>query len=143
MPLTEWTEVTLLPQKVAANLLAALGLTALFLAAIGLYSVMAYSVKQRTREIGLRMALGAQPRHALGDVMGRALGLTGAGLAIGLAASMVLTRALSGILIDVGANDPATFAGTIAFLTSISLVASYLPARRAAGVEPMVALRCE
>ncbi len=143
MPLMEWTEVTLFPQKVAANLLSALGLIALILAAAGLYSVMAYAVSQRTREIGIRMALGARPRKVLADVMGQGAALTMAGLAVGIALSLAGARLVEGMLVQVSANDPATFAGAGIFLAVVALVASYLPARRAAKVDPMVALRLE
>ncbi len=143
MPLIEWTEVTLLPQKVAANLLAALGLIALILAAVGLYSVMAYSVSQRTQEFGIRMALGARPRNVLVEVLWRGAALTIAGLAAGLVVSLAAARVLSGMLVNVSAYDPVTFVATALFLTAIALLASYLPARRATKVDPILALRCE
>ncbi len=132
-----------MPQKVAANLLSALGLIALILAAAGLYSVMAYAVSQRTREIGIRMALGARPRKVLADVMWQGAALTLAGLAVGIALSLAGARLVAGMLVGVSANDPATFAGAGIFLTAVALVASYVPARRAARVDPMVALRLE
>ncbi|MCI0540448.1 MAG: ABC transporter permease [Verrucomicrobiales bacterium] len=143
MPLVEWTEVTLLPQKVAANLLAALGLIALILAAVGLYSVMAYAVSQRTREIGIRMALGAQPRSVLGDVLRRGMTLTAAGLGLGIAAALAVTRLVESMLVNVSPTDLGTFAVCALFLASITLLASLLPARRATKVDPMAALRCE
>jgi predicted permease len=143
MALSEWTGVTLLPQKAAASLTAGLGLISLLVAALGLYSVMAYAVTQRTREIGIRMALGAQPRDVLGDVLRRGLGLTMAGLALGLGASFLVTRVISGMLVKVSATDPATFAGGAAVLLAVSALASYVPARRATKVDPVVALRCE
>jgi predicted permease len=143
MPLIEWTEVTLLPQKVAASLLAALGLMALILAAVGLYSVMAYAVAQRTQEIGIRMALGAPPQSVLGSVLWRGSLLTTAGLAAGIAASLAAARLLDGMLIDIGATDASTFLGTALFLLLVALVASYLPARRATRIDPMIALRCD
>jgi predicted permease len=143
MPLMEWTEVTLLPQKVAANLLAALGLIALILAAVGLYSVMAYAVTQRTQEIGIRMALGAQPRNVLGDVLRRGMTLTAAGLGLGIAAALAVTRLVESMLVNVSPTDLGTFAVCALFLASITLLASLLPARRATKVDPMAALRCE
>jgi predicted permease len=143
MPLREWTEVTLLPQKTAAAMAGALGLLALLLAAVGLYSVMAYGVAQRTREIGIRMALGARPADVLRDVLGRGLALTAAGLAFGVVAALAATRMTAGLLVGVAPNDPAAFAGTAAFLCAIALLAAYIPARRAMRIQPMVALRCE
>jgi predicted permease len=143
MPITEWMGITLLPQRVAASMLGALGLIALVLAAVGLYSVMAYAVSQRTQEIGIRMALGARPRDVLGDVLVDGLSLTAAGLVAGIAGALVVTRLVSSMLVRVSAADPATFVGAALFLGSIALVASYLPAWRATKVDPMAALRCE
>lgn len=143
MPLIEWTEVTMLPQKVAANLLTALGLIALVLAAVGLYSVMAYSVTQRMREIGIRMALGAKPVNVLGDVLQSGLALTGSGLLAGTAVALAGTRMIASMLVNVSATDWGAFAGSAGFLTAVALLATYLPARRATRVDPMIALRCE
>jgi|BarGraNGADG00212_1021973.scaffolds.fasta_scaffold11440_1 predicted permease len=143
MMLTDWTDITLLPQKAAASLAAGLGLISLLLAAVGLYSVMAYAVTQRTQEIGIRMALGAQPRDVLGDILRRGMGLTAIGLAAGLAASFAATRLIAGMLVNVSATDPATFAGGALFLVAVAALASYLPARRATKVDPMVTLRAE
>ncbi len=143
MPISEWTNVTLLPQIVAASLLSALGGISLLLAAVGLYSVMAYSVSQSTREIGIRMALGAQPRDILAGVLRRGMAMTAAGLLAGIAAALVVTRLVGSLLVHVSAADPATFIGAILFLASVALLASYLPARRATHVDPMVALRSE
>ena len=143
MLLTEWTDVTLLPQKAAASLAAGLGLISLLLAAVGLYSVMAYAVTQRTQEIGIRMALGARPLDVLADILRRGLVLTAIGLAAGLAASFAVTHLIAGMLVNVSATDPATFAGGALFLTAVAALASYLPARRATKVNPIVALRCE
>ncbi len=143
MPLIEWMGVTLLPQKVAASLLAALGVIALVLAAVGLYSVMAYAVTQRTQEIGIRMALGAQPSDVLGAVLRQGIALTMAGLGIGIAAALAVTRLVANMLVHVSAFDPVTFGGAAVFLAAVALLASYLPARRATKVDPMVALRPE
>jgi predicted permease len=143
MPLKEWTEVTLFPQKVAANLLSTLGLIALVLAAVGLYSVMAHAITQRTQEIGVRMALGAHPRKVLVNVLKRGMAMTLAGLAVGIAAALATTRLVASMLVGVSATDLPVFAGGALFLTAIALLASYVPARRATRVDPMTALRCE
>jgi len=143
MPLTEYTEVTMLPQRVAASLLAAMGLISLVLAAVGLYSVMAYAVTQRTQEFGVRMALGARSSDVLRDVLLRGMKLTIAGLAAGIAGSFAVTHLVSSMLVNVGAADPVTFGGVAVFLAVVALAASYVPARRATQVDPMVALRCE
>jgi predicted permease len=143
MPLREWTEVTLLPQKAAASMAGALGLIALLLAAVGLYSVMAYSVAQRTREIGIRMALGARPRYVLTDVLRRGMALTAVGLALGTAGALWAARLVAGLLIGIAPNDPWAFAGSAVFLCGIAFLATYIPARRATRIQPMIALRCE
>jgi len=143
MPMTEWTEVTMLPQKLAASLLGAMGLISLCLAGVGLYSVMAYAVARRTQEFGVRMALGAQPNDVLRHVLARGIKMTAAGLAIGMAVALALTRLVASMLVDVAAADPLTFAGVAVFLVLVALAASYIPARRATNVDPMMALRCE
>ncbi len=139
--LTEYTQIALFPQKVAASLMGSLGLLCLFLAALGLYSVMACAVNQRAQEIGVRMAMGAQPRDVIGMVVRQGMALVLAGLSCGIAAAFVLTRVVSGMLVHVSASDPATFAGAALFLTFIALVATWLPARRATRIDPMIALR--
>ncbi len=143
MAMTEWTEVTMLPQKVAASLLAAMGIVSMVLAAVGLYSVMAYAVTQRTQEFGVRMALGAERGDVLRDVLRRGMKLTFAGLAAGIAGAFAVTRLVSSMLVNVDAADPVTFAAVAVFLALVALAASYVPARRATRVDPMVALRCE
>jgi predicted permease len=143
MPFTGWTDITLLPQKVAASMLGALGLLSLVLASVGLYSVMAYAVTQRAREIGIRMALGAQPMSVLGDVLMRGFGLALAGLAIGTVAASAAMRFVGNMLVNVSASDPWTFAGAAIFLAAVALLASYLPARRATLLNPMTILRSE
>ena len=143
MPLPEYTQVTMLPQRMAASMLAAMGLISLALAAVGLYSVMAYAVTQRTQEFGVRMALGARPNDVLRDVLLRGMKLTIAGLAAGIAGAFAVTRLVSSMLVNVGAADPVTFGAVAVFLALVALAASYVPARRATKVDPMVALRCE
>jgi putative ABC transport system permease protein len=108
-----------------------------------LYSVLAYLVTQRTREIGIRMALGARRTHVVRMVMTQGAGLTLAGLAIGVAGSLALTRVMASLLYGVTAKDPGIFAVVAAILLVVALLACYVPARRAMKVEPMVALREE
>ena len=116
---------------------------ALLLAAVGLYSVLAYLVNQSTRDIGIRMALGAQQSHVLRLVMGHAAVLTGAGILCGVLGSLLLTRFIESLLYGIHGRDPITFTAVVAVLAGIALLASYVPARRAMRVDPMVALRYE
>jgi putative ABC transport system permease protein len=116
---------------------------ALLLASIGIYGVLSYAVTQRSRELGLRMALGASSGSVMRLVMARGFSLIAAGLTIGLALALAATRALQGALYGVGAADPETFAVVIALLAGIALAACYVPARRAARVDPMAVLRAD
>ena len=143
MPLTEYTEASLYQHKVAASLLSALGILSLLLAAVGLYSVMSYSVSERTREIGIRMALGAQPRNVLALVLRQGLVMTLSGLLAGIVIALAGARLVAALLIGVGGADPLTYAAASLFLCAIALFATWIPARRATRVDPMTSLRCQ
>jgi predicted permease len=143
VPLAQHIVETLFAEKVAASLLSTLGGLALLLAAVGLYSVMAYSVGQRTHEMGIRMALGAEPAHVLKLVVSQGLTLTLLGLGAGLVAALAFTRLLASFLYGTTTTDPMTFIAVCFLLASVALLATYIPARRATKVEPVVALRYE
>jgi predicted permease len=130
-------------RRVSTLLLAGFATLALVLAAVGIYGVMAYSVAQRTQEIGTRMALGAQPKNILRLVLGQGARLTLFGVIVGVLAALVMTRFMASILFGVSASDPLTFVGVVILLTFIALAACYIPARRAMHIDPIVALRYE
>jgi predicted permease len=136
-------ELSLFPSRIAAWTLGGFGLLALLLAAIGIYGVVSYAAAQRTREIGVRMALGAKQRDVLGLVLWDGAIATGVGLAVGLLLAAAATRVLAGFLYGVGATDPLTFIGVPLVLGLVAFVASYIPARRATKLDPLVALRYE
>jgi predicted permease len=131
------------PQRIAGTFVGAFGLLALVLAAVGIYGVTAYTTRQRTHEIGIRMALGASKQDILRLVVGRGLWLTLAGVGIGLAASFALTRFLGSMLLGVTSTDALTFSSVAILLCAVALLACFIPARRAMRVDPMVALRYE
>jgi predicted permease len=131
------------PRRFTVLLLGAFAVFAVILASLGIYALISYSVNQRTHEIGIRMALGASARDVQASIVGQTLRLAAIGLVIGAGASALLARGASGLLFGVTAGDPQTFAGMVAILAIVALVAGYLPARRASRIDPMVALRAE
>jgi predicted permease len=141
--LTEHMSLSLFPARAFASLLSAFGLLALTLAAIGIFGVMSYAVSQRTREIGVRMALGAGAKDIFKLVIGRGLSLTLIGVGVGLALAIVGTRFLSSLLYNVSAVDPLAFVGVTLLLVAVAFLACYFPARRAMKTDPMIALRYE
>ena len=146
------TNVTTMEQRLAravsqprfrTSLITSFAALALILACVGIYGVISYSVTQRTHEIGIRMALGARQSDVLRLVIRQALILAVAGVSLGLIGSLAVTRLMSSLLFGVTARDPLTFLSSAALLTATALIASYLPARQAAKVDPLVALRGE
>jgi putative ABC transport system permease protein len=141
--MNEVVSKSMVQPRFLALLLATFSGIALFLAAIGIYGVMAYSVAQRTQEIGVRMALGARPLHVLRLIFQQSLGMLVIGTVIGLAGAFALTRLMRTLLFEITATDPLTYVSVIGLLTVVALLACYIPARRAAKVDPLIALRYE
>jgi putative ABC transport system permease protein len=129
--------------RVTASLLGIFGGLALVIAAAGIGGIMALAVSQRVREIGIRIALGAQPSKILGMILGQGLLLTALGVGIGLVGALAVTGLVKSLLFEVTPTDPATFLGVALVLVAAAILASYLPARRAAAVDPIEALRTE
>jgi putative ABC transport system permease protein len=141
--MTELVNRSVAQPRFTMLLLGIFGAVALTLAAIGIYGIMSYAVRRRTREIGIRMALGAQPRDVLRLVVRQGMRLAFLGLAVGVAGAFVATRLMSGLLYGVSATDPLTFVATALVLTSVAFVATWVPARRAVVTDPTSALRSE
>ena len=141
--LEDYTSIGLVPQRVAASISGSLGLLGLLLAAMGIYGVAAYMVTSRTREIGIRIALGAQPRDVMGMVLRHGLGLTLGGAVFGMVLAAVAGRLIASMLMGVEPLDVPIFIGATVLFTAIGILACYVPARRALRVDPIAALRYE
>lgn len=131
------------PARWSTTLLGVFAGVALVMAALGVFGVLSFMVTRRTRELGIRMALGAAPSSVRRMVLVQGLRLVALGLALGMAASLALTRLMKSLLYAVAPTDPATYVGVMALLLGIALLAAYLPARRATRVDPLIALRAE
>ena len=142
-PMTEVRDASLAGRRFNALLLAIFSTVALALAVIGIYGVMSHAVAARRQEVGIRMAIGAQPAQVVRLVLRDALLMTTLGLAIGVALALAATRLLTSLLFGVSATEPLLFAGTALLLGATAVVAGWLPARRAAAVDPLAALRTE
>lgn len=142
-PLDEVFSESIARPQLTAVAMGVFAAAALLLAALGVYGIVAYSVSQRTREFGIRVALGARPGQIIGMVVGQNLRVVAVGLVLGLACAVPATRLLRGLLFQIGPNDPTTFAAIAVTLTAVALVASYLPARRGTHVDPAVTLKSE
>jgi len=139
----QWLSTSAAEPRLNSVLLTAFAIVALVIAAVGIYGVLAYAVTQRTREIGLRMALGATPGGVLRQIVGEGMAVVAIGIAIGLAGGVALGTTISSLVFGVTVRDPATYAGVAIVLAVVALAACAIPARRAARVDPMIALRYE
>jgi putative ABC transport system permease protein len=143
MTMDELLAGSISPRRFSAMLVGIFAVLAAVLAAVGIYGVMSYTVSQRTQEIGVRMALGAQATNVRSMILLQTIKLTALGVAIGLAGALLVARFLSSLLFGVGTHDPLTFLGVPLLLLVVAVVAAYVPARRAMRVDPIVALRYE
>jgi len=143
MPLSAQMGFSLFPARLAAVMLGAFGLLALVLAAVGIYGIVSFASRRRTREIGIRVALGATKSRVVLLVIRRAVTLLAIGLSVGLAGALALTRFLSAVLYGVSATDGLAFLSVGLLLALVALAASWVPARQAAGKDPLTALRYE
>ena len=141
MSLRDYVEIGFLAQRVAGSVAGILGVVGLLLGAVGIYGVTAYAVNQRTHEIGIRKALGAQSREMMRLVVHQGMFAPLFGIVIGVLAALALTRFLTAFLLGVSPLDPVTFGGVLVALVGVAFLANYIPARRAARVDPMIALR--
>jgi putative ABC transport system permease protein len=141
--LAQLTTNSMASDRVRSLLLAAFAAVAVALAAVGLYGVLAYTVVQRTREIGIRAALGASAASLVALVVRQGMLMTGWGLAVGLGGGLIVSRLLTSFLFGVGPSDPTTIAAVAGMMAAVALTACYIPARRAAKVDPLIALRSE
>jgi ABC-type antimicrobial peptide transport system permease subunit len=142
-PLEKVIEGSVAPRRFVMSLIGGLALVALLLAMVGIYSVISFSVSERTREIGIRMALGARRGDVLSMILGHGMRVSALGIVMGLAIALGLTRLLRTLLFDVSATDPITFGLVATMVSLVALMACYLPARRATRVDPLEALRDE
>ena len=141
--INEVVDTLLARPRFAVTLVSGFSVIALLIAAVGLYALITYRVIQQTRDLGIRLALGATPAAVLRKVLGDGMMIVGAGLAVGIGGSLLLTRLLQSLLYETSAQDPVALATVALVLALVGLLASWLPARRAARVDPMIALRAE
>ena len=141
--MAQWLSESLARRRFAMFALGFFAVVAMLLAAVGIYGVMSYTMAQRTREIGVRVALGARRRDVLSLVIRKAVTLGVIGTVIGLAGCLAVMRLMENLLYDISPNDPWTLAAAALLLVTVTILSSWLPARRAAGIDPMEALRCE
>ena len=141
--LNDVVSASLSQRRFSMEMVGMFALTALLLAGLGIYGVISYMVSERTHEIGIRLALGAQHASIVRMILRQGMGLAIVGAAIGLVGALIVSRLMAGLLYGVKLTDPLTFAGVAILLVGVALIACYVPARRAMGVDPIVALRCE
>jgi ABC-type antimicrobial peptide transport system permease subunit len=142
-PLDEVFAESIARPRLTAVTMTVFAAAALLLAGLGVYGIVSYSVAQRAREFGIRVALGAKPSQIIGMVVGQNLRIVVAGLILGVAAAIPVTRLMRGLLYQVGPNDPVTFVAIGAILAAVAMIAAYLPARRGTQVDPVVTLKAE